>query len=62
MADGFADLPSAQGITGPRAARYRAASLTRAAILYRRSLKRGEVSAEGTKDTPFCMDTYRSVS
>ncbi|KAH9977527.1 acyltransferase ChoActase/COT/CPT [Russula compacta] len=42
-----------------RAARYRAASLTRAAMLYRRSLKRGEVSAEGTKDTPFCMDTYR---
>ncbi|KAI0251797.1 carnitine acetyl transferase [Lactifluus subvellereus] len=56
---GFAEPPSTQGITGPRAARNRAASLTRAAMLYRRALKRGEVPAEGTKDTPFCMDTYR---
>jgi hypothetical protein len=47
---------------GPRAARYRAASLTRAAMLYRRALKRGEVPAEGTKETPFCMDTYRCVA
>lgn len=47
---------------GPRAARYRAASLTRAAMLYRRALKRGEVSAEGTKETPLCMDTFRCVS
>ena len=59
--DGFADPPNAQGMLGPRAARYRAASLTRAAMLYRRALKRGEVPAEGTKDTPFCMDTYRFV-
>src|SRR5258708_3484465 len=59
--DGFADPPSAQGLLGPRAARYRAASLTRAAMLYRRALKRGEVPAEGSKDTPFCMDTYRFV-
>lgn len=47
---------------GPRATRYRAASLTRAAMLYRRALKRGEVPAEGTKDAPLCMDTYRCVS
>jgi carnitine O-acetyltransferase len=47
---------------GPRAARYRAASLTRAAMFYRRAIKRGEVPAEGTKDTPLCMDTYRCVS
>ena len=59
--DGFADPPNAQGLLGPHAARYRAASLTRAAMLYRRALKRGEVPAEGTKDTPFCMDTYRFV-
>ncbi|KAH9004490.1 acyltransferase ChoActase/COT/CPT [Lactarius hatsudake] len=57
---GFVDPPNAaQGLLGPSAARYRAASLTRAAMLYRRALKRGEVPAEGTKDTPFCMDTYR---
>ena len=49
---------------GPRAARYRVASLTRAAMLYRRALnlKRGEVPAEGTKETPLCMDTFRCVS
>jgi len=46
---------------GPRAARHRAASLTRAAMLYRRSLKRGEVPPEGTKEAPSCMDTYRYV-
>lgn len=60
--DGFASPPSTQRITGPRAARNRAASLTRAAMLYRHALKRGEVPAEGTKDTPLCMDTYRCVS
>ena len=47
---------------GPRATRYRAASLTRAAMLYRRALRRGEVPAEGTKDAPLCMDTYRCIS
>ena len=47
---------------GPRAARYRAASIARAAMLYRRALKRGEIPAEGTKETPFCMDTYRYIS
>jgi len=46
---------------GPRATRYRAASLTRAAMLYRRALMRGELPAEGTKDAPYCMDTYRCV-
>jgi len=46
---------------GPRATRYRAASLARAAMLYRRALKRGEVPAEGTNDAPLCMDTYRCV-
>ncbi|KAI0306076.1 carnitine acetyl transferase [Multifurca ochricompacta] len=56
---GFADPPSAQGLLGPSTARHRAASLTRAAMLYRRALKRGEVPAEGTQDTPLCMDTYR---
>ncbi|KAF8493204.1 acyltransferase ChoActase/COT/CPT [Russula emetica] len=56
---GFADPPNAQGMMGPRATRYRAASLTRAAMLYRRALKRGEVPAEGAKDAPLCMDTYR---
>ncbi|KAI0272336.1 acyltransferase ChoActase/COT/CPT [Gloeopeniophorella convolvens] len=60
---GFADPPAetvpAGELAGPAAARYRAASLTRAAMLYRAALKRGEVPAEGTKDAPFCMDTYR---
>ena len=59
--DGFVDPPHANSRLGPRAARYRAASLTRAAMLYRRALKRGELLAEGTKDAPFCMDTYRFV-
>ncbi len=40
---------------GPRAARHRTASLTRAAMLYRRALKRGEVPAEGTKDDPLLL-------
>ena len=50
---GFANLsPGAQSMMGPRAARYRAASIARAAMLYRRAHKRGEISAEGTKETP----------
>lgn len=59
--DGFAEQPTSHSMLGPRAARYRAASLTRAAMLYRHALKRGELPAEGTKDSPFCMDTYRFV-
>lgn len=47
---------------GPHAARFRAASLTRAAMLYRRALKRGEIPVEGNKETPFCMDTYRYLT
>ena len=47
---------------GPRAARYRAASIARAAMLYRRALKRGEIAAERTKEIPFCMDMYRYIS
>ena len=36
----------------------RAAPLTRAAMLYRRALKRGEIPAEGTNESPFCVDTW----
>ncbi|KAI9510514.1 acyltransferase ChoActase/COT/CPT [Russula earlei] len=56
---GFSDPPNVQSIMGPHAVRYRAASLTRAAMLYRRSLKRGQVPPEGINHSPFCMDTYR---
>ncbi|KAI0315025.1 acyltransferase ChoActase/COT/CPT [Amylostereum chailletii] len=50
---GFKDSPS------PEDPVRRAASLTRAALLFRQLLKRGDLPAEGTKDAPFCMDTFR---
>ncbi|KAG7094019.1 hypothetical protein E1B28_007643 [Marasmius oreades] len=36
-----------------------AAALVRGAMLFRQSLKRGELKPEGTKEGSFCMDTYR---
>ncbi|KAJ8094509.1 hypothetical protein PM082_010943 [Marasmius tenuissimus] len=36
-----------------------AAALIRGTMLFRQSLKRGELQPEGTKEGPFCMDTYR---
>ncbi|KAI0060699.1 acyltransferase ChoActase/COT/CPT [Artomyces pyxidatus] len=52
---GFSDTPSHL----PDTPTHRAASLTRAALLFRQTLQRGELPPEGTKDTPFCMDTFR---
>ncbi|THU92738.1 acyltransferase ChoActase/COT/CPT [Dendrothele bispora CBS 962.96] len=37
----------------------RAAGLARAAMLFRKKLKLGQITPEGTKEGPFCMDTYR---
>ncbi|KAF5336707.1 hypothetical protein D9758_015079 [Tetrapyrgos nigripes] len=54
-ADGFDDHPSHLRQT-PAA---RAAGLARAAMLFRKKLKLGQLTPEGTKDAPFCMDTYR---
>ena len=39
----------------------RAAAITRAAMLFRQKLRAGQLSPEGVRDTPFCMDTYRYV-
>ncbi|KAF9269113.1 carnitine acetyl transferase [Marasmius fiardii PR-910] len=36
-----------------------AAALVRGTMLFRQSLKRGELKPEGTKEGFFCMDTYR---
>ncbi|KAI0035341.1 acyltransferase ChoActase/COT/CPT [Vararia minispora EC-137] len=38
---------------------HRAAALARASMFFRKMLKRGELKPEGTKDTSFCMDTFR---
>ncbi|KAF9071585.1 acyltransferase ChoActase/COT/CPT [Rhodocollybia butyracea] len=37
----------------------RAAAIARGAMLFRKKLKQGKVTSEGTKEGPFCMDTYR---
>ncbi|ESK97823.1 carnitine acetyl transferase [Moniliophthora roreri MCA 2997] len=37
----------------------RAAALARGTMLFRQKLKLGQVTPEGTKEGPFCMDTYR---
>lgn len=37
----------------------RAAGIARSAMIFRQNLKRGLVKPEGTKEGPFCMDTYR---
>ncbi|KAJ3745338.1 carnitine acetyl transferase [Lentinula detonsa] len=52
---GFDDHPSHLRQT-PAA---RAAALARGAMLFRKKLKQGKVTPEGTKEGPFCMDTYR---
>jgi carnitine O-acetyltransferase len=36
-----------------------ASHLVRSALLFRRKLKRGEVTPDVTKDGPHCMDTWR---
>ncbi|KAF9047176.1 carnitine acetyl transferase [Hymenopellis radicata] len=37
----------------------RAAAIARGAMIFRQNLKRGQLKPEGTKEGPFCMDTYR---
>ncbi|KAE9398548.1 carnitine acetyl transferase [Gymnopus androsaceus JB14] len=53
--NGFDDHPSHLRQT-PAA---RAAALARGAMLFRKELKLGKVKPDGTKEGPFCMDTYR---
>jgi carnitine O-acetyltransferase len=37
----------------------RAAAITRAGMVFRHKVKRGDISPESTKEGPICMDTYR---
>lgn len=53
--DGFEDQPSHL----PQTPASRAANLIRAAMLFRKKFKLGQVSPEGPKDDPLCMDTWR---
>lgn len=55
LLDGFDAHPSHY----PQTPTHRAAALTRATMLFRQKLKLGQLPVEGTKDTPFCMDTFR---
>ncbi|KAI6130177.1 carnitine acetyl transferase [Pisolithus croceorrhizus] len=43
----------------PQTPAARAAAITRSAMLFRRSLRAGQISPDGTPDNPLCMDTYR---
>ncbi|KAI0042280.1 carnitine acetyl transferase [Auriscalpium vulgare] len=52
---GFEDAPA----NFPKTTAHRAASLTRAALFFREELQSGRYPVEGTKDAPFCMDTFR---
>lgn len=57
MPDGFVEHP----VHLPQTPVHRAASLIRAAMLYRQQLKLGQAEPEKTKEGPICMDTYRCV-
>ncbi|KAH8832947.1 acyltransferase ChoActase/COT/CPT [Flagelloscypha sp. PMI_526] len=52
---GFEAQPSHLG----QDAASRAASIARGALLFRQQLKQGKIKPDGTKEGPFCMDTYR---
>ncbi|KAK0238996.1 acyltransferase ChoActase/COT/CPT [Armillaria nabsnona] len=52
---GFDDHPAHL----PQTPAARAAGIARGAMIFRQQLKRGQAAAEGTKEGPFCMDTYR---
>ncbi|EJD07249.1 carnitine acetyl transferase [Fomitiporia mediterranea MF3/22] len=52
---GFDDHPPMY----PRGSVHRAAALTRAVLLFRKSYKLGLLPPEATKEGPICMDTYR---
>lgn len=43
----------------PQTAVHRASALTRAALLFRRELKRGLIKPDATKEGAICMDTWR---
>ncbi|KAF8512891.1 acyltransferase ChoActase/COT/CPT [Gautieria morchelliformis] len=43
----------------PQTAAHRASALTRAALLFRRQLKRGLIEPDATKEGPMCMDSWR---
>ncbi|KAH7914605.1 acyltransferase ChoActase/COT/CPT [Hygrophoropsis aurantiaca] len=43
----------------PQSPAARAASLARGAMVFRQQWKEGSLKPEGSKDIPFCMDTYR---
>ncbi|KAL4062557.1 acyltransferase ChoActase/COT/CPT [Scleroderma citrinum] len=43
----------------PQTPAARAAAITRGAMLFRQRLRAGQLSPEGARDAPFCMDTYR---
>ena len=53
--DGFDDHPSHL----PQTALNRAANLVRAAMLFRKQFKEGQVPPEATREGPMCMDTWR---
>lgn len=53
--DGFDEQPSHL----PQTPAARAASLARAAMIFRQNLKKGLMEADSTKEGPLCMDTYR---
>ncbi|CCM01355.1 uncharacterized protein FIBRA_03405 [Fibroporia radiculosa] len=53
--DGFDDHPAHL----PQTPAHRAASIVRAAMLFRQKLKLGQLEPEATKEGPICMDTYR---
>jgi carnitine O-acetyltransferase len=46
----------------PQTPAARAAALARAAMIFRQKLKRGQITPDGTKEGPLCMDTYRCVT
>ncbi|KAG6812724.1 hypothetical protein H0H92_000941 [Tricholoma furcatifolium] len=52
---GFDEQPSHL----PQTPAARAAALARSAMMFRRNLKQGSITPDGTKEGPMCMDTYR---
>ncbi|KAG6821483.1 hypothetical protein H0H93_010207 [Arthromyces matolae] len=52
---GFDEQPSHL----PQTPAARAAGLARATMIFRQNLKKGLLKPDGTKEGPFCMDTYR---
>jgi len=53
--DGFEDQPSHL----PQTPVSRAANLVRAAMVFRKQFKLGQIPPEGPKDDPWCMNTWR---